>query len=643
MLVSPTLLLWAVQSALQLGRSFRQARDDAARARAFAELAPPGGLVELEEILKQIAREHEPIRARYPDLYGADGDFLLDVEEAHPTLLRDAMADALEYYLRARKAVTADGAALADLTAGIMIQPLVDPAAAKLRRTRFALSLLDIAFDAIAAQPSVLGLKPRAEAAVLGVVANVSKFLPGPDEEIQPDAMLNFGERAARVVCAATLQTLADRPDVAVRSEHVARLVGAAARPLAAMVADRDQDFTIERLSRVLRGPVAHAALTSFRASEADFLGARSAQSSAAGAILDGLLGAVLESPSDQFDVARAFTQDGLGLLFKGALTAAESRPELFLDEAGPRSDAARDLLKRTAGLMRAAPAPFSFDRRLGHQLALVAVDVAVQHAPVLSAERQPGSWRSAGVDVLQHVLAGFSQAVQAGAANPFTTLFTQTEAIEAVRIVAAHVAKTPGMLAGEDGSSEAQRLAAAVASFLANPATRLASGADWLRIVAVACEEATRNPDTLVAEVDIAGVRSPLLAALASIFLRTAAANFSAPVAGEAAALAPARQRGALLFGDTLRTTFEATLRAAANNAETLLSGEAHLTAVEKFLRTLQSYAARSNGRIGASEFVWLYRYWIAHVIDQGAASELTDADFETALKIAPSKREDR
>ena len=161
--------------------------------------------------------------------------------------------------------------------------------------------------------------------------------------------------------------------------------------------------------------------------------------------------------------------------------------------------------------------------------------------------------------------------------------------------------------------------------------------------VAAVAVEEAARNPDTLIARV--AGPEAGANAAgenyLAVHIVRILLSNASNALRASAAA-PTGRRRGTVLFGETLREALIATLRAAADNAAVLAQGPRHLELLKEFLDELQSFS-QDQGGLGAGEWLWLYKRFVAHVIVLGDAQPIRADQLREALENAPAGQQGR
>jgi hypothetical protein len=416
----------------------------------------------------------------------------------------------------------------------------------------------------------------------------------------------------------------------------------------------------LNQVRACLRGPVARGVLQTLSDRQLEFLGSEFGENTAAGAVTQQILGAALAIEADDFDIRRAFSPSGLTLVYTAALDAAATHPELFVSGEGEGAIVRQDLLRGVAGAMKVAPFPFraadgetDAARMLGNSLAHVAIDVAVAHASRLLMAEHAGEdpWNIVSRQIIQEIMTGFNEAVgglvdartSAGAAaqpgNPFLRLFNQDQAISIVRLIATQAAATPQMLTGNSAKPEVREIAKAVATFLADPETRLASSQDWMLVVAVAVEEAAKNPDTLIARV--AGPHAACENYLAVHVVRILLASASSAL--RASADAPSgRQRGVVLFGETLREALIATLRVTADNAAVLAQGPRHLELLQEFLDQLQQFT-QAQGGLGAGEWLWLYKRFVAHVIVLGDTQPIGPDQLRAALENGPNGQQGR
>lgn len=632
--ITPGLLMVVVRQGFRLGHELWQIRNDRIEAATRVVAAIPVTAAGIESAALQ--RIYQDKGADYPTVFNlADrANYLLP--NADPVLKARLIQEGIDQLTPNAEIPEWVGGDKTACTA-LAIQVLRSPEARRRQWTRFGVMLVQTGLQAIAAQPNITGLGGRAETLLSAFASKVDTII-GPDGEVSEAEGASFRQRAAAVLLQASLSTLAENPSAVVSEAHWAEFVGAVLSPLAQTQANQQgQLVTFEQLRALMRGPMAHAALTTLHARQTDFFGERFKTDKAIGSITQEILSAAVAVPSDQFDIRRAFSQRGLTVVYTAALDAAAKRPELFIGE-GRDSTALRELLVSVSTTLRNSPPPFDAQTGLGDRLAVAVIDVAANHlSRTITAEFAGAtSWSAVGGRILQSIVSGFQAGLQAratGAAgarvNPFVAVFNQDQVVDIVRIIADQAARTPQMLLGTGQSTEIYAIAKAVAAFMSDPATRLASPDDWRAIIAVALDEAAKNPGTLFQLNAEAGPESHLAVSLIGRILQQASAGLRQSPAG-----ATARRRGSVLFSETLREAITMTLRAAANNATALLDNPRHIEGLDIFVRELQTFTERQNGRVGAAEYLWLYRTFIAEAIDKGPAAAITSARLEEALR---------
>jgi hypothetical protein len=505
---------------------------------------------------------------------------------------------------------------------------------------RLALGLTRFSLAMIAARPDAIGARGRVEGVLTAVASQINQLLP---EEAAADAKTApFGERALELFANATLTTLMDRPDLFVSDDKLAKVAGAMLQPLGEAVR---QDGTLEmpalaRLGRLLRGPMAHGALAALSEQADGVLKGEFSEDRILGAVTRTILSEIATTRQGDFDLLTAFGEAGSAHVFKAALTTAKSRPELFIGGKGESKDAARMMLRGVAEKLRDAPYPFNFDGGLGADIAAVGMDAAALYlrGRLLQDARNEKDWPEAGAKVAALVVGeifdGFKLGLKnRGGYNPFQHLFDRDTAVSVVKLIATAVAETPGMVIDEKASGEVRNMAAAVARFVAMDTTRLMRAEDWRAVIGVALAEASKNPGVLF---DINPSESPekhVAVRLISSLLSKA----------ELTMRDPARKPGKLLFGETLREAAVATLKAAANTASHLSESDMNrrVVSLEAFIDRLQKMAESGvpgvDGmpamRIGSDEWLYVYRWYVAHLIDTGDISKITDQSIREVL----------
>lgn len=641
--MTPALLMVLVQSAFRLGRDFLSMREERVRAADQYVSQIPVAQGNIENAALQAIALQPQLAVNFPRVFNVEvmGCPLFDASKIDLEEKARAIAFGVDL-LRPRDAAIPDwaGGSVASVMA---VRDLLTPQARRMQWARFGLTLAQTGIQALAAQPRLLGLEPKVETLVGAFASKVSEII-GPENSIYPGDVngVSFKERAAAVLLQASLSTISENPSMVVSAPHWAQFVGAVLSPLAAAQSEEQgrRLISISQLPRLMRGPMAQAALRTLHERQGDFFGERFAADKAAGAITQEILAAAVRTPAEDFNILNAFSQRGLTLVYTASLNAAATRPELFITERGQSADSLRSLLGNVATILRNAPPPFDDRSGLADQLTCAVIDVAANHLSqrVAADFGDEDAWDTVTGRILGSIVEGFrsgltARVADAGAANPFLSVFNKDQAVEIVRIIAAQAAQTPEMLLGPGRRNEVYAISQAVAAFMSDPNTRLASAADWRAVIAVALDEAAKNPGTLFALDLNARPESQLAVSLISALLSNAAASVrDVPGVG-----ATVRRPGSVLFGNTLRQAIEMTLRAAANNASMLLDQPTHLAALNAFIEKVQSYVQDQNGRLGSAEWLWLYRSFIAEVIATGSAEGITEQRLAAMVASAP------
>lgn len=634
--MTPALLMVLVRGAFRMGQNFLQMRDVERRAadRLIAQMPIP--VLNRADAALNFLAENPRFAAEFPDVFDMDtpGHPLL------PAVSEARKAAAIEF---GAEMLRPSGEQLPEWANGrvasvMAVTGLLSEQAQRQQWARFGLALVHTGIQALAADPSLTGLNAKAETLIGAFASKVDQII-GPDG-IRPGDVdgLNFKERAAAVLLQASLSTIAENSSTIVSAPHWAEFVGAVLSPLAAAQGEQGRRLiSVSRLPQLMRGPVAQAALRTLHENQAAFLGERFKTDNAVGAVTQEILSAAVRA--ENFDIANTFSQRGLTLIYSASLNAAATRPELFINAEGRAADSWRSLLTNVAGILRDAPPPFNKQSGLADRLTVTVIDVAATHLTqrvIDEFDDANSPWDLATGRILTSIIQGFSAALPrtiADGANPFMAVFNQDQAVEVVRIIAAQAAQTPHMLLGQGHSNEVYGIARAVATFMSNPSTSFASPADWRGVIAVALEEAAKNPGTLFDLDPNARPESHLAVSLIGALLNNAAAAVrDVPGVGETP-----RRLGSVLFGDTLRQAIEMTLRAAANNASMLVDQQQHVTALNAFIGKVQTFVQGQNGQLGAAEWLWLYRSFVAQVIATGTADGIGEAELTRMVGMMP------
>jgi hypothetical protein len=465
---------------------------------------------------------------------------------------------------------------------------------------RIVLTIADLAFEYVGANPAVLGIGGNGEKLIGAVAANLAQMIPEDGETFGPKSQL--AEGLIGIFLQAGFSAISAQPQLVVRQAHLEALVKNTLPPI---IAALPQDLSDQRdwrdVTEALLGPAASAAIGAIAADPAAFLGASFAADEAIGALTQALL-----AEASKRGLKGQFSEAGFLAMYRAALGVAAARPELFVGSGdGTAAPAlAADLLGRLADTLQRAPVPFNGD--LGAQLAGIVLESLQKHAPAFLDPNDP--WQTIASAVTAQLADGLAGAL----ATPGGGVLSRAQILELARTVLGQVARTPRMLAG--GNTELQTLVRSVAQAMAADRDLLLSAEDWLRIAAAAAEEVAADPQRLLRAVGAsAGVpEMTLCAALITDVLSVAAAELAAG----------GRHSGGILFGATLREAIIVVLRSASGRVGDAVENR---PAVKQLLVDIAALARSKPERYGSKELLWLVRALVGRALTKGEVSVTT------------------
>lgn len=663
MSISATLFFSTVSGLIRLGKAGHSAYQQRLLDDDIEMLLPPA--VPLNEY-DRIKAATDDIRFNAPELLEPGQDFHgLFVREGSALVADDTRQDLIDQALIRFGDLQIDAATPAQIDEiNIPLSPIIVlehkawlGEKSGYRRARLGRSLASLALNLISAQPDMLGLNRRATALVGGLAASLDSLIAADDAPGE-DAPESFGERLAKTFFHSTLQTVAERTDLFVPEERWIPVVSGLVEPLQAHFGTEGtpgQTFALQRLAKVMRGPVAHGVLTALNTDADAFLTSDFADDTILGAVTRSVLGEIVSADQGTFDLLTTFTPKGAVMIYGAALDVAQKRPELFIDGDGLSHDTQRQFLSRIAQTLdpATAPRPYSLKGPLGAKIACLSMEIAGEYASAkLRTDGDGTPWSNAGLDAadmiinqlvtgMSHIIGSDTEPQNSGAKNPIEQLFTADQAMDILRSLATHIAQTPSMLTGDDANPEVSNIAKGLAHVFAHQTAGLMDGDDWNLLVSTAMGLAAANPGTLFSIDETAGPESHVAVTLIATVLDCAAAN-----------MADGRQAGAILFGKTLRDAIIATVQAATGNLFAPSTADAgdtattrlehHAAALRQFIDELIALANSDDRayRMSAEEWLYVYRYFVAHIVAQGAAA-LTPTDTETDAEHAVITRE--
>jgi hypothetical protein len=501
---------------------------------------------------------------------------------------------------------------------------------------RVAIALASVAAEFAQTNPALFAKGEKGEKLIRIAAQQIQVMLPDPDSREQwKDVDWNryyFAERTLSILLQAGLRTVTADPALLSSEAHVQALVTATADPLLAAFDGTPRDpLDLMRIQDALLGPVAEAALKSVAQNQRQFLGDRFAPEKAAGALTASALTVIRER-----GLRNSFDDTTLLALVSAGLGVAASRPELFLDDKGrPKDQFAKDLLSNVC----AAVQQLTRDRKLadldgfGVDIAVVVLGVVGEHASGLIAPQN--TWEKIAAEAVTSVADGLAEGLKVQGLKAFEQLFTRAQATELIRIVLAEMARTPGLLTGEDASAEVKQLVSALAAAMAADKALLLSPTDWHTIAAVAAEEAARNPARLF-RLDSGSPQAQLGTKIITSILTAAAEGFRRS----------GRPGGAVSFGEVLSEAVQTALRAASGNLEGAARAVGLITAaggqpldnLGLLVTTLNELVADDPKQVGWREWRWLFRSLVIDAIDQGEGFKITRQRLLDLLSTTPA-----
>ncbi|MCG8443770.1 MAG: hypothetical protein MI723_18365 [Caulobacterales bacterium] len=506
---------------------------------------------------------------------------------------------------------------------------------------RFARHVLDVGLDVLAVQPGLVGVGGNLEGLFTALAPNLAVAF---DAEARGEEAGPIARELAETFVEAALTTIADDPGLVTDDKRWSPLIAGVLQPLQEEVAREGRAFQVfadGRLRRLIAGPMAHGALTALSENADAFFKGEFDSDEVLGQVVRETLGVIASIDAEGFHARRFFTEEGAVTVFDAALKVAKEKPELFLraDTPGEEAIAVRRLLAGVADALSAAPRPFGVEDGLAPDIASVALGVLGDYATVrvrkAASAHDPSQM---GVDVAAHLIrdltTGLKAAVQEGDRATLAAVFTRTQAIDVLQIMAEHVAKSPHLVVGERANEQVAHIAQTVGAAIVADTDGLLSGEDWRAIIVVALDTALKNPGKLFSLDPQAAGDSVALAVIREILgaARAQVRDASGP-------------SGQVLFGETLSKVIRATLAAAGGGSLSVLrdqvSRDTRLAALSELIARLDALAASDDPAtvIGADDWVAIYVYYVAAVLANGsdALRDVSDEDLLKALREPP------
>jgi hypothetical protein len=488
---------------------------------------------------------------------------------------------------------------------------------------RMGMALIDIGLEYVAVNPGMIGIGGNADKLIAGVAANLRELLPDPDDLSKPGN--DFAEGAIRLFVQASLMTLNEQIDDTVEEESLRDLSKAILKPLIDAVAkdDTGTEHWYDIRDELL-GPISEAAIGVVAKHQRELLGESFDPDKGLGAVTKSVLLAVKEN-----GLSDDFGREGVLRIYRAALDVAIKQPDLFVGEIeinGQKTNIGQALLADTAKALRQNSPPFN--RSLLIELVAASIDTVGRCTSDIFIFE--GDWGFLATEAVRTAISEVSAGLVAGVRGQqkpeiLARLFNQEQAHRFFKLFLNQAAANPGMIVGPDSAPEVRMLTTVVARAMAEQDKLLLSAEDWLLVVGTVSEEVARNPNRLI-RLDADDPESQLAYKVISKLLHAAANDFEQV----------GRAGGSVMFGTTLAEAISDSINAAAGNAEKALN---NTEALETLVDLLNRLNKSHPGRIGRREWRYLFRRFVAEVLDTGNIPEYKDEQLLGLLEDMPTE----
>ena len=593
-----SLIQFAVQSIIRLGKVSREAADQHARNTAALLPGLDSQVLERIVIVNGFFTNSSDHKA-----YVADDQPLAEFWDGNRAKTDKISVDSL--YVAALQIGAAEGVDFsAALTpSGAMLIEQFDPGKGPLSPfARVALTAADVVLDYLAIDPGIATDNPNSQKLIGAFARNMADFLPDDGDY---GAREKFGERLATGFLRAGLATISAHPDWVVNEEHIEKLLENSLQPVLqkfpTSIADRIQ---WNRVTETIVGPAAQAALKTVAANQSQFFGGRFDSDLAVGAVTQALL---LEAAED--GLQNQFTQDSLIGMYEAVLGVAATRPDLFVEGDTPQEALARDALKNFAGALAKSPPPF--DKTTGITLASIAVDVMGANAHRFADPKH--EWQGVAVKVFQDLTKDLAKAVKAN--KGLEHVLSREQFTDIGRTVLLEISTNPTLIT--KSGNEWRGVIAAVSSAMAADKELLLTADDWKAIAGAAAAGAAANPARLFKLGQ--NPKEQLASQLFAVLLKGAS---------DALKLPHGKDRS-VLSGTVLREVITIAFQTASGNAKAV---EQHLPLVESLVAELNKLTVNNHLEIGSKEWLHLFRALLGSVLD---GTPVGDLGIDRAVKL--------
>jgi hypothetical protein len=450
-----------------------------------------------------------------------------------------------------------------------------------------ALTLAQVALGFIGAHPQITGASSNGDKLLQALCSNLQQLLPDPSKTTRA----NFVQSVAASILHAGLKTIATDSSLIVNNAAAATLISRLAQPLVNYY-DRETDPAAQLNWIAIRDTVfpqmVEAGLTALSNNEKQLLGKQFDPNDRLGALTQAFLQSVSTIALTRIGSPQAWVP-----VYQSILKTIAAKPSLFAKGNSEDDKFFSKFLGDVAGKFADSPPPF--DGQSAINLGVTILDQLAAGLP----SRGGNPWDTVAASAISQIVDG----LKAGGTTVSTLL---PDALTGVlKAILTEVTITPGMILGKGSSVEVQAIVASIAKAMAQDTGALITQSGWEQIASVAASTAAQNPGKLF-KLDDATPEGQLATGLISQLLTAASKGF-----------ANGRSTGSVLFGDTLVSAIEQALKAAAGNATAALTNEQQITTLVMRLNGLTSDSTKP---IGAAEWSWLFQNLVADVLDKGS-----------------------
>ena len=511
----------------------------------------------------------------------------------------------------------------------------------------FAQALASSAIEIIGANPNALGLGKRSTMILTALTPALDHLLKmnwnDPGAQSGRDLLSAFATGA--------LEVLAAHPEVISSDRKLKPLIDSVLLPLQ-QAAQADPTFGFlarDRIEAFFSGPVAIEVLKTLDKNADQYLKGEFTKGSLLGDIARATLADFTKLKPGEANLVKAVSERGLVSLTTNLLTTLEAQPERFVRGKSDATKTLREFLVLAAGKLKGAKPPFDNENGVGAEIISAALDAAAKIATSrLAADMKKDStkgeqwaevWQSVGTELIDGLVEGLKLGLTKPSQAPLLeTVFSEVDASELFKMVAATVAAKPQLILPSGPNAirdEVAQLVSGIAAAIAADGMNLLGAEDWKKVIAVALAQAAKNPSVLfsITKTDPASQ----IAVVVIKQMLTSAASSLEQFKG---------RPGAFLFGKTLSDAINAALEAAAETVVAALSESERkdrFAGLESFMEMLDTLIVgvkleRAPGqtveiRLGAGEWLEVFRHFVAQVIKVGTKEKITVADIAELL----------